>query len=179
MAGSGVEDDPRMHLKWARPVEELKGGFNTDPFGVFPVQLGQEVPRLPKAPMECIPWQSVKYTHTQESAVSARDALVHWWCSPGSTSTELLPRVPTNMLEGIAHVLARGSAKAKVGGRVINGTPWSVKFAAAMRHAARVDAGDLVDLESGLPHEWYFWGNVAVLWHFASTETGQDDRAES
>lgn len=92
------------------------------------------------------------------------EALTYWWAaSPRSLDVG----VPRRALDGVARVLAFGATK--YGDRNWElGIKYSRLFSAAQRHAHALGREELLDPESGLPHEWHFWCNVLFLCVFTS-----------
>ncbi len=80
--------------------------------------------------------------------------------------------IPRSAVTGISAVLGFGAEKYEPRGWE-KGLSFSSTFASAARHAEAVLRGELIDPESGLPHEHHFWCNVMFLAVF--TERGRTD----
>lgn len=73
-----------------------------------------------------------------------------------------------------AHVFTYG-AKKYAAWNWIKGMQWSVPLACAQRHALAMMGGELLDSESGLPHEGHLACNIIMLMQFEQTfEEGND-----
>ena len=126
-----------------------------------------------KARMELLPWDAMPTTADDYSVGLVFAATKAWWARDAES---FIMRIPERVLVGVAQVLAFGAAKYSARGWE-KGIPFSRVFAALTRHAAAVRRGDLVDDESGLPHEFHFWCNVVFLVAFTMRgRTDLDDR---
>jgi hypothetical protein len=126
-----------------------------------------------KSRHDLLPWyeftESARDLPVEEVAASLR----FWWAG---APEPLRLTIPTRQLDGVAKVLAFGAAKYAPRGWEV-GISYSRVFAAASRHAAALERGELLDAESGLPHQHHFWCNVLFLVVFAERgRTDLDDR---
>lgn len=122
-----------------------------------------------KPRLDLVPWFEFPETDTNISVEVMALGLKQWWCGrPFSAAHYPIPR---RQLLGVAKVLAFGASKYQPRGWEA-GITYSRVFAAAIRHADAHAAGDLLDAETGLPHESHFWCNVMFLVVFA--QRGRD-----
>lgn len=56
------------------------------------------------------------------------------------------------------------------------GYAWSLNFAAALRHLAAIERGEMTDQETQVPHYANVWWHCATLWWFNANGVGTDDR---
>jgi hypothetical protein len=74
--------------------------------------------------------------------------------------------IPWSVIEGIAKVMTFGSIKYSPGGwKEVQGAK-DRYFSAMMRHKLRIDLGEHIDPESGLPHWAHFCCNAIFLGYF-------------
>jgi hypothetical protein len=126
-----------------------------------------------KPAMDLIPWSEIHITDRRVSVAEMSQALQTWWCA---APVALESSIPRSELFGIASVLEFGARKYEPRNWEL-GLPFSKCFAPAQRHALRLDLGELLDPESGLPHQSHFWCNVLFLVTFTRRQRASlDDR---
>lgn len=125
---------------------------------------------------DLLPWHEFQTIAVDHSVASVYEALKMWW---RGRPNALELSIPERQIPGIAQVLAFGAAKYAPRGWEA-GIPLSRVFAAAARHATAHNNGEMLDPESGLPHESHFWCNVLFIAVFAARgRTDLDDRPEA
>ncbi len=122
-----------------------------------------------KSRHDLLPWHEFTENPRDIPVDEMAELLRFWWVG---APHPLQTAIPTRQLHGIATVLGFGAAKYAPRGWE-SGITFSRVFAAASRHAAALERGELLDPESGLPHQHHFWCNVLFLVVF--TERGRTD----
>lgn len=112
-----------------------------------------------KSRLDLFPWDAVAVTDTYYPLPEMVEALTRWWCIK---PREFRVSIPRRVLRDIGHVLGFGADKYS-DRNWEKGIPFSHLFASALRHADAVLRGEIVDPESGLPHEAHFYCNLAFL----------------
>lgn len=122
-----------------------------------------------KTRLDLVPWNEFDAIAVNHTVEAVDQALKVWW---SGRPHPLDFSIPARQIPGIARVLTFGAAKYAPRGWEL-GIQYSRVFAAACRHAERIQAGEFLDEESGLLHESHFWCNVLFLVVF--TARGRED----
>ena len=126
-----------------------------------------------KARYDLLPWHEFDAGPIDHGVEAVAGSLRLWWAGRPYRADFSIPQ---RQIRGIATVLAFGAAKYE-DRNWEGGLRFSLLFAAAQRHAAAYLGGELLDPESGLPHESHFYCNVLFLVVFtARGRTDLDDR---
>jgi hypothetical protein len=111
-----------------------------------------------KARMDLIPWPDIVVTDDELDMELVYEFLKVWFYG---APTPLEVRIPRRQLLGIASVLGRVVDLGKYAPRNWEiGQQASTCFNSASRHAEAAARGELLDPETGFPHEYHFWTNV-------------------
>lgn len=126
-----------------------------------------------KPRFDLLPWGDFSIGDANDAVGEVFAALAVWW---SGRPFVYQPRIPRQQLAGIAAVLAFGAAKYEPRGWE-KGILYSRIFAAAARHVDAFAKGEIIDPESGLPHQHHFWCNALFLAVYqARGRTDLDDR---
>lgn len=123
--------------------------------------------------------------HEESNWYHGLDELAEWYqsgqvmtCRLASAAEELIGQLSEDWPEAFAAVCQFG-AKKYARGNYLKGRGWHDTCNSLLRHIRAVERGEVVDPESGCPHEGHIAWNIMFLVHCVRTMPQFDDRVKA